>query len=193
MSNDLPNKRYNIIYADPPWDIGGYVHSGNHVDLPYQTMPDIEIIDLPVKNIADDNSILFLWCVDSKIPIMHTLMLAWGFEYKCLGFIWNKKAKTTKGTCAPFPNFTRRSCEYCFIGVRGKYKIFSKTVEQLISTYMNGHSTKPHIFRTLIVELCGDLPRIELFSRENIEGWDAWGNQVPTHCQRSLCWRGGEW
>ncbi len=186
MRMELPNKRYNIIYADPPWDIGGYVHGGNHVELPYQTMTDDEIISLPIVRIVDDAAVCFLWCVDSKIPLLKPLMASWGFDYKCIGFIWNKKAKTTNGTSAPFPNFTRRSCEYCFIGVRGKYKILSKTVEQLISTPIKDHIMKPAIFRTLIVELFGDLPRIELFSRENIEGWDAWGNQVPNHCQKLL-------
>ena len=182
----LPDKKYNIVYADPAWDIGGCVHGGDHVNLPYQTMNDNEIIDIPVKNIVGDWGVLFMWCVDSKIPIMPEIMKAWGFEYKCLGFIWHKSAKHNNGDCAPFPNFTRRTCEYCFLGVSGKYKMLSKTVNQMISTSPKKHSAKPVIFKEMIVKLCGDVPRIELFSRDKIEGWDAWGNQIPKTMQTVL-------
>ncbi len=187
---ELPNKRYNIIYADPPWNIGGYLKETKagllDYDLPYITMTDNEIFSLQIQNLIEDNAILFMWCVDSKIPLLAPLMSAWGFDYKCLGFIWNKKAKTTNGTNAPYSMFTRRSCEYCFIGVKGRYLIKKHNINQLVSTPKSEHSSKPKVFRTLIVELCGDLPRIELFSRENIEGWDAWGNQIPNHCQKLL-------
>jgi len=180
------NRKYDIIYADPPWDIGGYFVGGEHTELPYGVMPDDDIINTPVKNIASDNAILFLWCVDNKIPIISKLMEAWGFKFKCIGFIWYKKAKTTRGNSATFPNFTRRSCEYCFIGTRGKFRTISKRVDQLVSITKKTHSAKPPIFRTLICELCGNLSRIELFSRERTEGWEAWGNEVPTHCQKIL-------
>ena len=191
---ELPNKKYQIIYADPPWDIGGYqkeLRNGFTArELPYGTMSDSDIINLPIQNIVSDDAILFMWCCDSKIPLIESIMTAWGFNFRCLGFIWNKKAKTTNGTNAPYSMFTRRSCEYCFIGVRGKYLIKRHDINQLVSTPKSDHSSKPGTFRTLIIQLCGDLPRIELFTRDNIEGWDAWGNQVPSHCQKLLVTNG---
>lgn len=188
---ELPDKQYNIIYADPPWDIGGYVKETkkgmNDYRLPYETMTSSAIINLPIRKLLADNAILFMWVVDAKIPIVSEVMGNWGFDYKCLGFIWNKKAKTTKGTNAPFSQFTRRSCEYCFIGTHGKSLIKTHNVNQLVSVPKKLHSSKPPIFRTLIVDLCGNLPRIELFSRDSIEGWDAWGNQIPATMQKVLC------
>jgi len=187
---ELPNKKYQIIYADPPWDIGGYLKETKKglldYKLPYNIMSDLDIINLPVNNIAFEDAILFIWCCDSKIPLLDSIMSAWGFQFRCLGFIWNKKAKTTSGTNAPYSMFTRRSCEYCFIGVKGKYLIKRHDINQLVSIPKSDHSSKPGAFRTLIVQLCGDLSRIELFSRDNIDGWDAWGNQIPTHCQKLL-------
>ncbi len=43
---------------------------------------------------------------------------------------------------------------------------------------MRGHSQKPDEARDKIIELAGDLPRVELFAREKTDGWDAWGNEV---------------
>lgn len=190
MRMELPDKRYNIIYADPPWDIGGYLKETkkglSDYNLPYFTMSDLDIINLPIKNIVAEDLILFIWCCDSKIPILESITNSWGFEFRCIGFIWNKRAKTTNGTNASYSIFTRRSCEYCFIGVRGKYLIKRHDINQLVSIPKRDHSSKPGAFRTMIVQLCGDIPRIELFSRDNVEGWDAWGNQVPKHCQKLL-------
>ena len=187
----LPDKKYNIIYADPPWNIEGYVKQTKKgmsaYDLPYKTMTSSAIINLPIKEIAADDAILFMWVVDAKIPIVSEIMSAWGFDFKCLGFLWYKKARTTNGNNAPFSQFTRRSCEYCFIGTRGKSLIRKHNVDQLVSIPKKRHSSKPAAFRTLITDLCGNLPRIELFSRDKIEGWDCWGNQIPTTMQKVLC------
>lgn len=106
-----------------------------------------------------------------------------GFKYNSLAFIWNKISKHKEGilrtTLTPY---TRRSCEYCFMGTRGKVKNMLKDRYVLqyvpLASQTRKHSLKPDEVRKRIVRLCGDLPRIELFSRENIEGWDAWGNQV---------------
>ena len=187
----LPDKKYNIIYADPPWNIGGYIKETkkgmNDYRLPYETMTSSAITNLPVYKITADDAILFMWVVDAKIPVISEIMNVWGFDFKCLGFIWYKKAKTTNGSNAPYSQFTRRSCEYCFIGTHGKSLIKKHNVNQLVSIPKKLHSSKPAAFRTLITDLCGDLSRIELFSRENIEGWDSWGAEVPTSMQRLLC------
>jgi len=185
----LPKKKYNIIYADPAWNIRYFKETKAGKlsrELPYGTMNDKQIINLPVKEITAQDAILFIWCIDSKIPILLNILKKWGFKYIGVGFVWHKKAKTTKGENATFTSYTRKSCELCFIGSRGKYLVKDPTKPQFISKPKREHSRKPDIIRTLIVEMCGNLPRVELFARQRFEGWDAWGNEVPKEEQKIL-------
>lgn len=181
--------KYNIVYADPAWKMG-YVKGGltagsvkGGEKLPYSTMTDDEIMAVPVKDIVADNAFLFMWVTDIKIPKVAEIMESWGFKYNSLAFVWNKISKYKEGlvrtTLTPY---TRRSCEYCFMGVRGKTKDMIK--EHYVLQYVpwasqtKKHSVKPDEVRNRILRLCGDLPRIELFAREQIPGWDVWGNEV---------------
>lgn len=178
----FPNKKYQIIYADPPWNLKYLKETKkgiNVYDLPYPTMGDKEIIELPVEQIADTNAVLFLWCVDNKIPLISDIMQGWGFKYVNVGFVWNKIAKTTNGVNATLSKYTRKSCEFCYIGKRGKYIVKKpSTVNQIINIPKEKHSKKPSAIRDRIVKLMGDLPRIELFARQKVDGWDCWGNEV---------------
>ena len=141
-------------------------------------MTDEEIKALPINSITSDDAILFMWCIDSRISDIKEIMAAWGFKFKAVGFVWVKKAKHTDGTNASFGSYTRRSCEFCFIGTKGKYLIKSRGVEQLIIEPKREHSRKPDIARDNIVQLVGDLPRIELFARQYADSWDCWGNEI---------------
>jgi N6-adenosine-specific RNA methylase IME4 len=174
-------KKYSVIYADPAW-ITRYFKERNDGylsrELPYEAMTDEQIKSLPIREIIADDAILFLWVIDSKIPMINDFMKAWGFEYKCVGFVWAKKAKTTDGVNANFSSYTRRACEFCYIGVRGKYMVKKKNLDQFIFEPKREHSRKPDIIRNLIVEMIGDVPRLELFARTKFEGWDAWGNEA---------------
>ena len=189
MDNSLPNKKYQIVYADPPWDMR-YVKGlkgGIHCfDMPYSTMSDEEIMALPIKDIIDKNSILFMWVIDSRIPKVKEIMESWGFRYITVGFIWNKKAETTNGYNAILSQYTRKSCEFCFIGRCGEKIVKNSNVDQFISESKKEHSKKPKVVRERILKMCGDISRIELFSRDRIEGWDCWGNEVPTSEQKLL-------
>ena len=75
-------------------------------------------------------------------------------------------------------HWTRANAEVCFLGVKGKPQRESASVHSVIDERIQEHSKKPDIVRNKIVELCGDLPRIELFARQKHEGWDSWGNEV---------------
>jgi len=178
--------KYQVIYADPPWDIS-YVkelkNGYNVFDLPYPTMKDDDIISLPVKDIADDDAILFLWLIDSRIPILCKLMEVWGFEYKTVGFVWHKASMDGTSQNPTLGKYTRKSCEFCFIGTRGRCLANHHTQNQLqqyLPLAKTVHSQKPKVIRDMIVKMCGDLPRIELFSRDKVEGWDCWGNEVDS-------------
>lgn len=178
----FPNKKYQIIYADPPWELKYCKETKkgiNVYDLPYPTMKIEDIINLPVKNILEDDAILFLWVTDNFITRISEIMMGWGFQYVTVGYVWNKIAKTTNGVNATLSKYTRKSCEFCYIGRRGKYLISNPSKSDQYQGVVKGrHSKKPDIFRNEIINLCGDLPRIELFARQKTEGWDVWGNEV---------------
>jgi len=184
--------KYQIIYADPPWDTG-YVFGGltagsigGGKQVPYGVMTDEEIMSLPVKSIVGDDAFLFLWVIDSRIPRIAEFMKAWGFKYSGIAFVWNKRSlhneNKVRTTLTPY---TRRSCELCFLGLRGRTRHLVKNhyVLQFVNEPIPDrriHSSKPNEVRSRIVSLCGDLPRIELFAREKVEGWDAWGNEIDS-------------
>ena len=80
-------------------------------------------------------------------------------------------------------HYTKSNCEVCLIGVKGKPKIIDDTISSAIISPRQEHSRKPDIIRDKIVQLCGDLPRIELFARQKIPNWDAWGDSPNLQSQ----------
>lgn len=173
---DLPNKKYQIIYADPPWKYfaGGHHNQSWH----YPTMEIEDIKALKVTEMADNDCILFLWVTFPMLKESFDVMKAWGFEYATCGFNWVKKNKSGEGWFFGLGNWTRSNSELCLIATKGHPLRFSANVSQVIDEPLTVHSEKPAIIRNKIVELCGDLPRIELFARQKPEGWDVWGNEV---------------
>jgi N6-adenosine-specific RNA methylase IME4 len=170
-------KKYQIIYADPPW---AYRNMGNiqaTANAHYSTMSNEDICELPVADIADENSILFLWATFPKIQEALDVIRAWGFEYKTVGFTWIKKNKNG-GNFFGVGWYTKSNAEVCLIGVRGKAPKISNSVSSIIESVRGRHSAKPEIVRDKIIQFCGDVPRIELFARQKTEGWDSWGNEV---------------
>ena len=177
---NLPNKKYNIIYADPPWSFKTYSKKGNKKSplRHYETMSKIEIDSLPVKDIAEKDCVLFLWVTYPKLLECITTIKKWGFTYKTCAFSWVKRNKKSDGFFTGLGYWTRANNEICLLATKGKPKRISKSVRQIVDTPLEKHSKKPDCVRDRIVELCGDLPRIELFARQKTKGWDVWGNEV---------------
>ena len=186
------NKKYNVVLADPPWNIRTtmscptFKNDSWNRELEYNTMTDNEIMLLPVKDIIADDAVLFMWVIDSRIGIIEQLFKAWGFEYRCIAFIWHKRSDLN-GDMATMTPFTRRSCEYCFLGVRGKHIIKKPYISQFIDAKRRKHSQKPDEIYSRIEAMMGDVPKIELFSRHRRQGWDVFGDQIPDYCQQILC------
>ena len=183
------NKKYQIIYADPPWNFGNRMYSSNHLDhhreitRAYPVMKTTEICSLPVSSITAVDAVCFMWVADAFIPDAIQVMQSWGFKYKTIGFIWQKKEKSGVQTCY-MGQWTMKNCELVLLGTKGKMTQFlkSRKVRQLQEATRERkiHSRKPELIRDRIVEMFGDLPRIELFARQKVEGWDAWGNEVES-------------
>lgn len=105
-------------------------------------------------------------------------MKAWGFSYKTIGFNWIKKNKKSDSLFWGMGNWTRSNSEICLMGIKGKPKRVAANVHSVVMTPIEQHSKKPDEVRKRIVQLCGDVPRIELFARQYADGWDCWGNEV---------------
>lgn len=173
-------KKYKIIYADPPWQYRVYSKKGKSrsAENHYHTMNIDDIRSLPVGEIADDDCVLFLWitfpCLKEGISVMES----WGFTYKTCGFNWVKRNKKKDTYFMGLGFWTRSNSEVCLIGIKGHPKRVSKAVPQVCDARVMEHSRKPSEIRDRIVELCGDVPRIELFARETVKGWDCLGDEI---------------
>lgn len=175
-------KKYNIIYADPPWK---YNSRANHKTRfrggacgHYSLMSMEEIKTLPLQEISAENCVLFMWCTFPYLDEQIKLFKHWGFKYKTLGFSW---IKTNPKNGKPFFGvgyYAKSNAEVCLMGIKGKMKPISNKVSSCIISPRREHSRKPDEVRERIVQLFGDLPRIELFARQKVEGWDSWGNEV---------------
>ena len=187
------NKKYNIIYADPPWQFSspkfqdGGRGFGNRVEDRYPTLSHTELSALPLESISKKDCILFMWAIDSHLEKALEVMKNWGFRYSTIGFVWVKK--TNKNNyCYNYGTYTLKSTEICLIGIKGKLKNIKKSnnVKSLVFAERTIHSKKPEDVRKRIEDLCLDLPRIELFAREKKDGWDSWGNEIKEETQRKI-------
>jgi len=181
----FPNKKYKVIYADPPWDFGGggvYQDNGRKIRRTkdqYSLMKTTDLMQLKVREICEDDCLLFMWTTDQHIPNALVLMEAWGFKYSTVAFYWVKKYHTGS-TCYNVGCWTMKSVEQVLLGIKGKPLKYKKkrNIKQLVEAERTIHSKKPDEVRRRIVELVGDIPRIELFARQKSEGWDVWGDEV---------------
>jgi N6-adenosine-specific RNA methylase IME4 len=179
--NNLVNKKYQIIYADPPWEYTTKSVSPNRsVANHYVTMGASSIKGLNVSSISDINCYLFLWATCPNLDQALDVINVWGFTYKTVAFNWIKTNKNNMGYFFGLGAYTRANSELCLLGVKGSLKRVTASIPQLVVSEVMEHSHKPAIVRSNITQLYGDLPRIELFARRKVEGWDCWGNEVES-------------
>lgn len=179
-------KKYQIIYADPPWEYrqsGSKTKARGMAKQHYPTMSTDEIAALPIHDLATDSAILFLWATFPNIAQGLKVIAAWGFIYKTVGFVWVKKNKKSNTNFWGMGAYTRANAEVCLLGIRKETKaqqvIKSRAVHQIIESPIRKHSEKPAEARDKIIELLGDeVNKIELFAREQVAGWDCWGNEA---------------
>jgi N6-adenosine-specific RNA methylase IME4 len=180
LLQSLQRSNFSIIYADPPWTFQTWSKRGKarsaESHYPCLTLPEIQA--LPIADIAADNCTLFLWATDPLLPQAIDLIQKWGFNYKTIGFNWVKLNKSSEGFFTGMGYWTRANAELCLLGTRGKPKRKSASVRRLVVAPRREHSRKPDVVADRIVDLMGDLPRIELFARTPRPGWEVWGNET---------------
>lgn len=181
----LKRGHYGAILADPPWSFatwGTQVNATSDVHRHYSTMGMDSIAALPVADLAAENCVLFCWACWPSFPEALEVVKAWGFTYKTLAFNW------VKGEGLPmFPDdikdqmgmgyWTRANSEPCILATRGKPKRVDAGVRQTILSKRREHSRKPDEVYDRVVRLVPG-PYVELFARQQREGWDSWGNET---------------
>jgi len=184
MKVDIYNteNKYAIIYADPPWTYKVWSDNGKgrSAENHYKVMTKESIQNLPINNISCDNCVLFLWVTYPCLEEGLELIKKWGFKYKTCAFSWIKKNKKSDSFFVGMGYYTRANNEICLLATKGKtLNRLSHSVRQVIESKIQEHSKKPSEVRDRIVKLFGDLPRIELFARQQVDGWDCWGDEAP--------------
>jgi len=176
----LPEKRYQIIYADPPWDYkgqqqhngrGGRETGGAVVHYPTVTTELMKKWD--IARIADDNCLLFMWATSPHLDQAIDLGKAWGFQWATVGFVWDKQRVN--------PGFyTMSQCELCLIFKKNKipWPRGMRSIRQMVSVPRSRHSEKPDEVRRRIQAMFPQQTKIELFARRKRNGWDVWGLDV---------------
>lgn len=176
----LPDKKFQIIYADPPWEYKSnecfaskkaFLSSKYHT--PYSTLSIDEIKKIPIQNITDKNCLLFLWVVSPLLPESIEVLKTWGFQYATIAFVWHKKMINPG-------YYTLSECELCLVGKNGSIPQprGSRNVRQFLSEKKTIHSRKPLEIKKRINLMFPTQDKIELFAREKMIGWEAWGNET---------------
>jgi len=175
----LPDKKYKVIYADPPWYFKTYSNlgEGRSAKKHYPCMEVKDIASLPINKLADKDCVLLMWVVNPMLNLSFDIIKSWGFKYKTVGFTWAKTNKNKSSYFTGLGYWTRSNPEMCLLATKGNPKRISKSVPQLIISERREHSRKPDEMYTHIEKLL-EGPYIELFARTKRSGWDSWGNET---------------
>lgn len=183
----FPDKRYDIVYVDPPWDYGGKMQydktciKSENIDFEkdifisaanfkYPTVKLKDLKTLAVNTIIKDDSLLFMWTTGPQMANAIELGEAWGFEYKTVAFVWDKQVHNPG-------RYTLSQTEFVLVFKHGKFPSprGARNVRQLVSVHRGKHSEKPLEVIEGITQMFPSQDKIELFARKPYEGWDSWG------------------
>lgn len=189
----LPGDKYDVIYADPPWDYGGKMQYDKSniktenigfernvfisaANFKYPTLKLKQLKELDVNSIAADDCILFMWTTGPQFANSIELGISWGFEYKTVAFVWDKQVHNPG-------RYTLSQTEFVLAFKKGKFPTprGARNVRQLISVHRGEHSEKPEVVIDGITKMFPSQKKIELFARKNYVGWDNWGLEIPDH------------
>lgn len=195
---DLPEKKYDIIYCDPPWDYGGKMQfdkSGKKdvnrnweknifisaANFQYPTVKTKDLMKIPISEIAKDDCLLFMWVTSPHMEQGIELGKAWGFEFRTVAFVWDKMVHNPG-------QYTLSYCEMCLVFKRGRIPSprGSRKEKQLIRVPRGQHSQKPIEVLKSIERMFPTQDKIELFARHKPNGWDVWGLDVREEYEEEI-------
>ena len=174
----FPNKIYDILYIDPPWDYNTKCFRKNKTEFAatdhYNTVKLKDLKELPINDIAAKDSLLYLWVTGPKMNEAIELIKSWGFTYSTVAFVWEKVYHNPG-------NYTMPSCEFCLVAKKGKIPQprGAKNIKQFYMESRTIHSKKPDEFRKRIILMHPEQSKIELFARRSSDAnWDVWGDEA---------------
>ncbi|MBV8196684.1 MAG: DNA methyltransferase [Candidatus Eremiobacteraeota bacterium] len=179
----LPGGPFDIVYADPPWSYYGSPVKDAAAAKHYALMSQSALAELPVREIMSRRAALFLWATGPRLHYAIELIERWRLHFRGVLYVWvktNRRGQIIRGQGIP-PTFTKPTSEFVLAAttMRGgrPFPLRDLAQAQVVLAPRGEHSRKPDVFRTMIEQLCGKRPRIELFAREPAPGWVSWGAQ----------------
>jgi hypothetical protein len=179
--------KFAILYADPPWEYANVQHNGKGkpttggaaTHYPTMTLDQLKRLDVPF--ITADDALLFMWSSSPHLDQAVALMKAWGFSWATVAFVWDK-LRVNPGF------YTMSQCELCLVGKRGRIPRprGARNIRQLVQSERREHSQKPDEVRKRIEAMFPTQAKVELFARERVDGWSAWGNEVESSVQLAV-------
>jgi N6-adenosine-specific RNA methylase IME4 len=186
IAHTLRDVKYSVLYADPPWRYrnaraGSSLNGGAESHYPTMSLEAIKSLELldgrHISEWVAEDAVLFLWTTPPMTMDANEVLDAWGFEYKSYGFVW-MKVNDDGHPVMGLGHATRQSAEVCLFAKRGRgVKRVSNSVRSGVISKRGSHSSKPMEVIRRIDMLYGNVPKLELFSREPYQGWDHWGSK----------------
>lgn len=181
---DLPDRRYDVVLADPPWAYYGQQDKWGAAAKFYATAPDDDIARLPIPDLLSDRGVLFLWATSPRLDLAMACLRGWRLHFRGVAFVWVKARKDGGpiGAQGVRPSIVKPTAEYVLAAsrvARGRpMKLGHEGVPNVILAPRRAHSQKPDEVSDWIERLYPEASRLELFARAERPGWDAWGNEV---------------
>lgn len=169
--------KYSVILSDCPWAYNDRAGKRG-ADKKYDVLTTRELAMIRIGDLAAENCAHFMWATGPMLPDAIKLMKIWGFDYKNIAFTWIKENQKSEGLFSGMGHYTRACAEYVLLGIKGKLERQSRSVHSVVIAPRQGHSSKPQEVRDRIVELFGDVPRVELFARSKDFKWRQTGIEM---------------
>lgn len=183
---DLPDRRYDVILADPPWSYYGSQGKWGAAAKFYATAPDEAIGSLPIPDLLAPRGVLFLWATSPRLDVAMACLAAWRLHFRGVAFVWVKTRNdgVPIGAQGVRPSIVKPTTEYVLAASRvakGRpMPLGDEGVSNTVLAPKRAHSQKPEAVRAQIERLYPHASRLELFARSERPGWDSWGNEVGT-------------
>ena len=172
-------KKYDIVYMDPPWSYGGrFLHSEDNRstidEKHYPTMSIQELKELPVNELLNDDALVYMWVTNPFMKAAFELAESWNLKYSTVAFIWQKGKRIIPGY------YTLGSTEQVLLFKKGKTPkpLGQRNIRQFLQEDIREHSRKPDEIRSRIELIHPTQSKLEMFARTAPEGWDVWGNET---------------
>lgn len=186
LGRALPDKKYDVVYADPPWFYYGSQIKWGAAAKFYNTASDADLLSFPMSELLSERGVLFLWATWPRADFAVDCIRAWGLTYRGGAFVWvktKKDGKTPIGAQGVRASCVKPTTEPVLWASRVKkgrpMRLSDEGVPHVVMAPRAGHSEKPHEVRRRIERLYPDASKLELFARHSAPGWDSWGDEAP--------------